>query len=55
MKLILLIPILILAGCSNLTPEQKAFLNSRIVTAAQSRGVTPSDSKAVLNLLENSK
>ncbi len=44
----------ILASCSGLTPAQKDFINSRIVAAAASRGVTPSDSKAVLKLLDNS-
>jgi hypothetical protein len=44
---------LILASCSNLTPAQKDFINSRIVAAAASRGVTPADSKAVLDLIEH--
>ncbi len=54
MKLLLLVPVLILAACSNLTPAQKYAINSRVVTAAASRGVSPADSKTVLNLIENS-
>jgi hypothetical protein len=54
MKTIALITLpLILASCSSITPEQKAFINSRIITAAASRGVTPADSQKVLDLLEN--
>lgn len=54
MKL-LLVPLLLTAcvnGKLNLTDQQKTFVNQRVIAAAASRGVTPEDSKAVLNLLE---
>lgn len=55
MKLLRLLPLLLLPACTNLTPAQKDLINSRIVALAASRGVTPTDTKMVLDLVESTK